>query len=86
MQLGFIAGNANNALQQGNLSMALQHYSAALNTCNMHYPLLQEDVPYILNSRSIVHSKMGNYHPALMDAQQIIDYNPFWPGVIIVKV
>ncbi|XP_065937230.1 TPR and ankyrin repeat-containing protein 1 isoform X2 [Magallana gigas] len=78
LQLGFIAGNANNALQQGNLSMALQHYSAALNTCNMHYPFLQEDVPFILNSRSIVHSRMGNYCPALLDAQQIIDHNPFW--------
>lgn len=86
LQLGFIAGNANNALQQGNLSMALQHYSAALNTCDMHYPFLQEDVPFILNSRSIVHSRMGNYCPALLDAQQIIDHNPFWHEVIIVRV
>lgn len=86
LQLGFIAGNAKNALQQGNLSMALQHYSAALNTCNMHYPFLQEDVPFILNSRSIVHSRMGNYCPALLDAQQIIDHNPFWHEVIIVRV
>lgn len=86
LQLSFIAGNANNALQQGNLSMALQHYSAALNTCDMHYPFLQEDVPFILNSRSIVHSRMGNYCPALLDAQQIIDHNPFWHEVIIVRV